>query len=224
MRPNVFAVIFAAIEMRSNVFSVSLAAIFCIFAVMTPVLATPLTWDINVLYLDGTLVTGSFVFDADTTTFSDLAITTSGGSVIPSKSTWYFNTRSPLGEQNAGITTGIAVVDVASNSSDYTGAYSLSLFNTLSTHMTDAGGTISLNYLEGGRCISSTCNVYAFPSAEYTENGTGTFTANAATDVPEPLTASIFGLGIAGMIAVRRKSAPLSAIAALSNRGKIYGV
>jgi len=43
--------------------------------------ATPLVWTLDqVSYGDGTLVTGSFTFDAATTTFSGLSLTTSGGS------------------------------------------------------------------------------------------------------------------------------------------------
>ena len=207
MRPNVFAVIFAAIA-------------FTVGGVL-PVSATPLTWNINVSLEDGTSATGSFVFDAATTNFSNLSLTTSGGTIVPSINTWVFNTVSPLGEQNAGIFTGFQAVDSAGT--NLVGAHAIDLFGVGIGLMTDAAGTLNLNHLDGGTCKTADCAFidFQFPIAF---SGTGTFTANAVTDVPEPLTASIFGLGIAGMIAVRRKSAPLSAIAALSNRGKIYGV
>src|SRR5262245_47115558 len=63
-----------------------------------PVYATPITWNLSGIVLtDGTNVTGSFVFDADTTTFSGLNMTTSGGTSVPATSSWFFNLILPGG-------------------------------------------------------------------------------------------------------------------------------
>ncbi|HEX3484030.1 MAG TPA: PEP-CTERM sorting domain-containing protein [Micropepsaceae bacterium] len=45
----------------------------------------------------------------------------------------------------------------------------------------------------------------AFSNGQIIGTGTSTFTTAATTDVPEPLTLSLFGMGLAGMIAMRRR-------------------
>jgi len=162
--------------------------------------ATPLVWTLDqVSYGDGTLVTGSFTFDAATTTFSGLSLTTSGGSTVPSTNTWAFNTLAAGVLRNNGGITGFGAVDAFS--ANMTGAHGLSLFSTLGPLMTDAGGIIDLSFFRLGTCGNSDCSVLTAPVAV---TGSGSFTASPAA-VPEPLTLGIFGAGLAGAAALRRR-------------------
>lgn len=162
--------------------------------------ATPLVWTLDqVSYGDGTVLTGSFTFDAATTTFSGLSITTSGGSTVPSTSSWAFNTLAGGVLRNGGGVTGFAAVDAFS--ANLTGAHGLSLYSTLGPLMTDAGGIIDLSFFRLGTCVNSDCSALIAPIVT---TGSGSFTASPAA-VPEPLTLGIFGAGLAGVAALRRR-------------------
>jgi len=164
--------------------------------------ATPLVWTLDhVSYGDGTVLTGSFTFDAATTAFSGLSITTSGGSTVPSTNSWAFNTLAGGVLRNSGGVTGFAAVDAFS--ANLTGAHGLSLYSTLGPLMTDAGGTIDLSFFRLGTCVNSDCSALTAPLVL---TGTGSFTTIAA--VPEPLTLGIFGAGLAGAAALRRRKKP----------------
>src|SRR5689334_21514527 len=98
------------VRIRTGILIVTLMA----FAVALS--AGPITWNLaSVVFGDGTTVTGSFIFDANTTTFSGLSMTTSGGTSVPATSSWVFNTNGlPSSEQNAGGVTGFVAVDASS--------------------------------------------------------------------------------------------------------------
>ena len=120
--------------------------------------AVPLTWDLNnVVFGDGTTVTGSFVFDADTTTFSDLDLTSSGGTAVPAQNTWVYNTLCVGCQMNGGFAGFVAVDSVGP---DLTGAAVLSLFGSIGAPMTNAGGVIGLNFGVAGTCALADCAQY----------------------------------------------------------------
>jgi hypothetical protein len=130
---------------------------------------------------DGTQVTGSFTFDADTTTFSALSMTTTGGTSVPATSSWVFNINLPGAEQNSGGITGFQAVDVLSG--DETGAHIISLFRTSGPLMTNSGGTINLDFFRAATCQDSTCsNVNSDLPNSLT--GQGQFVSDSS--VPEP--------------------------------------
>src|SRR5207248_1169338 len=146
--------------------------------------AGPIVWTLNsVLFGDGTTVTGSFTFNADTTTFSALSMTTSGGTSVPATSSWVFNTNNlPNAEQNSAGITGFEAVDALSGNE--TGAHFISLFRTGGPLMTNAGGTITLNFFRAGTCADVPCaNVNS--GAGNSQSGSGQFTA---ATTPEPST------------------------------------
>lgn len=149
-------------------------------------LASPVTWNLtNITFGDGTVVTGSFVYDADTNTFSGLSMTTSGGSTVPATSSWVFNLANlPGSEQNAIGIAGFQAVDLAS--ADESAAFDVSLFSIGGPLLTNAGGTIPLNFLRLGGCANATC---ANLDPGFLTDGSGQFTALSA--VPEPLTLSL---------------------------------
>ena len=154
----------------------------------------------NIVFDDGTLVAGSFVFDADTTTFSGLNMTTSGGISVPATSSWVFNINNLPGTgQNAGGITGFEAVDALSG--DETGAHLLSLFSTLGPLMTDAGGTITLNFFVAGTCLDAACADFNSDD-RHSNSGQGEFTSETSTPEPSTLILGGSALILAGL---RRK-------------------
>jgi hypothetical protein len=155
-----------------------------VLAVSGSAIAEPLTWDLtNIVFGDGTTVAGSFVFDADTSTFSALNMTTSGGVSVPATNSWVFNTNDPGGERNSSGFTGFPVVDALS--ADESAAKGIFLFSSLGPLLTDAGGTITLNHLAAGNCGDAKCQTLALIIGAGGASGTGQFTS-AAASAPEP--------------------------------------
>jgi hypothetical protein len=146
--------------------------------------AGPIVWNFNsILFGDGTTVTGSFTFNADTTAFSALNMTTSGGTSLPATSSWVFDTNNlPAAEQNASSVTGFEAVDALSGNE--TGAHVISLYSTLGPLMTNAGGTITLNFLRAGTCADAVCANLNL-ALNNSVSGSGQFTSVAT---PEPST------------------------------------
>ena len=165
--------------------------------------AAPLTWNlVNVSFGDGTTVTGSFVFDADTATFSNLNIATSGGSSVPADNTWFFGTCFSC-KLNTFPNSGFLATD--QTAADLTGAHVISLFSIDGELMTNAGGVITLEFFRAGTCLTADCTFYN-PDLPNSTTGSGQFSTSANTAaVPEPATLLLVGGGIAGLKRWRRK-------------------
>src|SRR5262245_16432713 len=57
--------------------------------------ADPILWTLkDVLFNDGTSVTGSFFYDATSHTFTSFNISTSGGTSVPAENSWVLNPNS----------------------------------------------------------------------------------------------------------------------------------
>ena len=113
----------------------SLRALLLVAAVALTANAEPLTWTLNNVTTLGSSITGSFVFDANTSTYSSINITSSGGSVIPAE-TWTVSA-----ECCSSLNSFLGLVD--SSAPNETGADLLGLF--LSPSLTDAGGTLGVS-------------------------------------------------------------------------------
>jgi hypothetical protein len=109
--------------------------------------AIPITWTLQgVTFLDGGTASGSFVYDADTNTFSSINITTTAGTVVTTGATYsFFNFFSN--------STTLTVVVTATG--DLTGVRDMSLLIS-APYLSNAGGTVSTNVLEG-TCFNSSC-------------------------------------------------------------------
>lgn len=143
--------------------------------------ATPVFWNLNnVLFDDGTSVAGSFTMDADTSTFSALSMTTSGGTSVPAESTWFF---APGLMDNVSGAAGFVAVD--SLAADLTGAHLISLFVTDGSLFTNGGGTLNIEFFVAGTCADSNCAGFNI-NDNFSRSGSGQFVSGAA--VPEPTT------------------------------------
>jgi hypothetical protein len=160
--------------------------------------AGPLTWTLQNVTSLGTTITGTFVYNADTDVFSHIDITTTGGSVIPDE-TW--TNKASFGSFDCCL----ALVDTSGV--DDIGANVLNL--VLAGFLTDAGGTVPLSETQQGTCGDSGCNSYLpyanDPSGGTNTNVTGDVFASGAA-VPEPLPLALLGVGLLGMVALRRRS------------------
>jgi hypothetical protein len=66
-------------------FRTAFALVLSVIAAQCTASAANVTWTLSGVTSLGTTITGSFVYNQDTNTYVSVSISTSGGSVIPSK-------------------------------------------------------------------------------------------------------------------------------------------
>ena len=110
---------------------------------------TPLIWYLDdVTFSNGASANGSFTFDADTNTYSDINITVINS---PSRGTTTYGVPNPSSSGNS--TTMIAVEEVLA---DMVGVEELAL--GFASSLTNSGGTIVIAPYPGGFSVQGTCN------------------------------------------------------------------
>ncbi|MEO0744926.1 MAG: hypothetical protein AAFY49_06210 [Pseudomonadota bacterium] len=138
-----------------------------------------------------TAVSGSFVFDADTETFSDISITVDGDTSIASPLGGFFEYTTQRGGATFGFGNG---VDAASSSR-------VLYFGTVSA-LTNAGGS-----------VSSTSS-FSFPGVSLLAFGDVTLTGAPVPQTPDPVSSVplpaglpllLAGLGMVGVLRMRRR-------------------
>lgn len=151
-----------------------------------PALAVPVLWSVeDVVFEDGGTASGTFVFDADTSLYSDIDITTTAGTDLPGAS---YGT--PLDTLDPFL--------LETFFSDISTDVILQL--SFADALTNAGGTTSAEIIE----------VSFFPTL-LARGGTGSVVSiDEVTPVPEPGTLTVFGLGLFALVVARRRRAILS--------------
>jgi len=161
--------------------------------------AGTLTWTISgVTFNDGGTASGTFDYDADTDTFSNIDITTTAGTVF-------------------GASTYTSLAGAYPSSPDLvylqttTGTIRLFDFGT-SANMTDGGGIIplALDPLSGGtagedNCYNGTCTLVYSSPIRYSTTGTVSAPTSGAAPEPASFVLLIGGLGGLGVLALRRR-------------------
>ena len=164
---------------RTQMAVVSAALLWCLFG--STAQAVPITWNLlDVLFDDGSVATGSFDFDADLGSYSNIDIMTSLAS---------YGDPNPASPGNADI-----LITVPDDSlADFTGTPVLSFL--FDAPLTNAGGLVDITvaaFSSEGTCFSATCSS---PSIiRRVESGQVTTAV-----VPVPTTLVLTVLGLAGL-------------------------
>ena len=170
----------------------SIATVMLLFS--SPALGTPIIWDLqNVVFDDGGTASGSFVFDADSATYSSISITTTTGAVRTGAIYGIIDTFFPsFSDRLIAIATAPA-----------SGVPRLSL--EFQGQLTNLGGTVGI--WQGppfasfeNECADALCGVSG-PVRGMLSGGSVTSVAA----VPEPTTLALLSLGLAGLGFTRRR-------------------
>ena len=137
---------------------------------MTTALAAPVVWDLSGTFQDGGTASGSFTYDADTSTYSAISIDTTAGSTITTGNS-YDITKAEIG---CATSTVVCLLD-SFDGPDYT--LNLLLNLAWSTSLTNAGGTISIAVAREYTCVNSDCSRGQAPTRSL---DAGSITANPA--------------------------------------------
>lgn len=119
--------------------------------------AAPVTWTIDsLLFDDGGTGSGTFVYDANTNSYSDISIVTTAGSVLGG-SVYGFINPTLLSPPSAN-----GVVLVSSNLANLTGLPAIGI--GFGAALTNTGGFISIDAGIEGTCVNAGCDApNAFP-------------------------------------------------------------
>ncbi len=161
--------------------------------------AIPILWTLDsVTFDDNGTATGSFVYDADSNTYSMINVTTMGSALGTVN---YMDDHPIFGfDFQAAFLSGLAV--------DLTGMTILTLSFDPAT-LTNAGGTLPISLDPStlsfeGTCINATCvNPTGFPARVVTG---GSVIGNPLA-VPEPSTLALLGAGLLGLFMRRKRVA-----------------
>lgn len=189
-----------------------LATLFIIFLAATAH-ATPVQWNIQDLSFDnGSVATGSFVFDRDTNSFTDIAISITAGTDFIAQS---FDAIAPRsGNLFGAIFTTLPLFNDDTNPACDPGLFSnpttcgsnaIGIIVSPQT-MSNSGGTLTISRSFLGFCSDPVCNSgsWAFRNS-YRNTNVGTISTTSVSSVPLPATFWLLFSGLTGLITVKRK-------------------
>jgi hypothetical protein len=148
--------------------------------------ATPITWNLtDVTFADGSTASGTFVFDADTNTYSSINIVTTAGTFYSAETFGYVCT-SPCNGAPADADDMLLLTQPSSSGLKNTPAFGI--FLPSDQPLTDGGGDIPLSGSTGAAflalCANSTCGApTGFPN----------YVVSGDLDAPEPSAALLVG-------------------------------
>ena len=165
--------------------------VLCIAALSAPTtFAGPILWNLaGVAFDDGGTASGSFVYNADTNTFSSIHIITTSGSAFPGAT--YLN----VALNFAASATSLGVIPNA-GLPDLTG--SPLFYMQFGTPLSNAGGNVSLPIVVDGTCADSIC----FNGISYRVSRNSGASVIAA---PEPSSLTYIPLGALALFVIRRR-------------------
>jgi hypothetical protein len=153
--------------------------------------AAPVTWALSVAFTDGSTATGSFVFDANTVSYSSINIVTNTPTV---GGTFQFVCVSPC---TAGAPSATQVLFLAeSSSNNLAAAHALAL--VFQAPLTNAGGVDNISFGQGGLCADATCSVPSSSPSPVPVNS-----SSFVESVPEAQSTLLVMIGLAGIAAAR---------------------
>ena len=177
-----------------NRFITSIATV--VFALSSAIAAhaVPVQWTLsNAVFDDGGTASGSFVFDAATNDYSNIAISTVAGT---SGSAFTYANIPPVFFKNPGQFFGVSATG------DLTGAGQL--FLNFSGPMTDAGGTLDIVLSSSSQAVCSNADC-TFISTPFQRFVSGSIVSSPVSAVPLPAGLALGLTGMAAFGAARRR-------------------
>jgi hypothetical protein len=163
-------------------------------------LADPIQWTLaGVTFDDGGSAFGSFLYDVDTNTFSVVNIQTTAGTALAGVAYPDF------ADGDASILSLISDPSVLGDpTADFTGVWQLLL--GLTSPMTNAGGVIPLGSIgQGSELLCADAGCIQLAGLRFVEAG-AIEGESVMTQIPEPSTLALVGIGLATLWLRRRRS------------------
>jgi PEP-CTERM motif len=184
------------------------ALILMVVAAIAPtVSADDVTWTLSpTTFSDGGTISGSFVFDADASGFgvSSIDIVTTAGTLLTTGA--IYESLNPVDPgSDPGAADGFLIL--VANPSDLVGSPLLELI--FGSPLTDSGGVISGSATEG-TCTEEVAGTCVAAGDTYRETGDAAviLTGTPLVSTPEPSSLLLLGIGILGLVAIKRKMLP----------------